>query len=95
VGIIAWIVLGLVAGIVAQSLLGGRAKKHGIVITMLIGVAGALLGGWPATALFHVDTTKGFFDLSTWITTIVGSVLLLGIFHAVNSGGRLRRRVRR
>jgi uncharacterized membrane protein YeaQ/YmgE (transglycosylase-associated protein family) len=96
VGIIAWIVLGLIAGIVAKSLLGGRAK-HGIIVTILIGIGGALLGGWLATTLFHVDTTKGFYNISTWITAIVGSVLLLLIYHAVTSGGRrtLRQRVRR
>jgi uncharacterized membrane protein YeaQ/YmgE (transglycosylase-associated protein family) len=56
---------------------------------MLIGVAGRYSA---VDRLSHCSmwTQKGFFDLSTWITTIVGSVLLLGIFHAVNSGGRLR-----
>jgi uncharacterized membrane protein YeaQ/YmgE (transglycosylase-associated protein family) len=53
-GIIAWIVLGLAAGIIAKWLLGGRAK-HGVIVTILIGVAGALLGGWVASALFGID----------------------------------------
>jgi uncharacterized membrane protein YeaQ/YmgE (transglycosylase-associated protein family) len=86
-GIIAWIVLGLIAGIIAQSLLGGRAK-HGIIVTILVGIAGALLGGWAATELFGIKATGGFFDLSTWIIAIVGSVVLLLIYHLVTSGGR-------
>jgi uncharacterized membrane protein YeaQ/YmgE (transglycosylase-associated protein family) len=97
VGIIAWIVLGLIAGVIAKSLLGGRAK-HGVIVTILIGIGGALLGGWLATTLFHVDTSKGFYNISTWLTAIVGSVLLLLIYQAITaSGGRrpLRRRVRR
>jgi uncharacterized membrane protein YeaQ/YmgE (transglycosylase-associated protein family) len=98
VGIIAWIVLGLVVGIVAKKLLGGR-EKYGIVITILIGVAGALLAGWAASAMFHIDTNQGFFSITTWISAIVGAVLLLLIYNAVTgrSGGRrpLRRRARR
>jgi uncharacterized membrane protein YeaQ/YmgE (transglycosylase-associated protein family) len=96
VGIIAWIVLGLVAGVIAKSLLGGRAK-HGIIVTILIGIAGALLGGWVASRFFHVDTTRGFFDISTWLTAIVGSVVLLLIYNAITNSSRrpLRRRGRR
>jgi uncharacterized membrane protein YeaQ/YmgE (transglycosylase-associated protein family) len=96
VGIIAWIVLGLVAGVIAKSLLGGRAK-HGIIVTILIGVAGALVGGWVASRFFHVDTTRGFFDISTWLTAIVGSVVLLLIYNAITKGSRrpLRGRGRR
>jgi len=83
--IIAWIVLGLIAGIIAKSLLGGRAK-HGIIVTIVIGIAGALLGGWAASNLFHIDVAGGFFDLSTWIIAIAGSVVLLLIYHTMTSG---------
>jgi uncharacterized membrane protein YeaQ/YmgE (transglycosylase-associated protein family) len=96
-GIIAWIVLGLIAGLVAKSLPGGRAR-HGIIVTILIGIAGALLGGWAASKLFHIQTTGGFFDLSTWIIAILGSVALLLIYHLITNGSfrpTCRRRARR
>jgi uncharacterized membrane protein YeaQ/YmgE (transglycosylase-associated protein family) len=54
-GIIAWIVLGLGAGLLANMLIPGR-RSQGLILTCVIGVAGALLGGWLATKLFHVVT---------------------------------------
>jgi uncharacterized membrane protein YeaQ/YmgE (transglycosylase-associated protein family) len=86
-GIIAWIVLGLAAGIIAKWLLGGRAK-HGVIVTILIGVAGALLGGWVASALFGIDAVGGFFEIRTWITAILGSVVLLLLYYVVSGGAR-------
>ena len=53
----------------------------------MIGVAGALLGGWLATKLFHVVTLHGFFNVSTWLTAIAGSVVLLLAYHLVTSRG--------
>jgi uncharacterized membrane protein YeaQ/YmgE (transglycosylase-associated protein family) len=90
-GIIGWIVLGLIAGIIAKSLLGGRAK-HGIIVTILIGIAGALLGGWAATEFFNIKATGGFFDLSTWLVAIAGSVVLLLIYYAITNSSRGRGR---
>jgi uncharacterized membrane protein YeaQ/YmgE (transglycosylase-associated protein family) len=95
--IIGWIVLGLIAGVIAKSLLGGRAK-HGVIVTIVIGIAGALLGGWAASKFFHIAATGGFFDLSTWIIAIIGSVVLLLIYHTITSGTlrtNRRRRTRR
>jgi uncharacterized membrane protein YeaQ/YmgE (transglycosylase-associated protein family) len=63
-GIIAWIILGLVAGMVAKQLVPGK-DSHGLVITALIGVGGALLGGFAATQLFNIDGIQGFFNLAT------------------------------
>src|SRR4029453_15243260 len=74
--VISLIVLGLIAGVIAKSLLGGRAQ-HGVIVTILIGIAGALLGGWAASKFFGIAATGGFFDLSTWIIAIIGSVVLL------------------
>jgi uncharacterized membrane protein YeaQ/YmgE (transglycosylase-associated protein family) len=88
-GIVAWIVLGLIAGVIAKSLLGRRAK-HGVIVTILIGIAGALLGGWAASKFFHVQATGEFFDLSTWVIAIIGSVVLLLIYNAITSGSRRR-----
>jgi uncharacterized membrane protein YeaQ/YmgE (transglycosylase-associated protein family) len=51
-GIIAWIVLGLGAGLLANMAIPGK-RAQGLILTCLIGVAGALLGGWVATKLFH------------------------------------------
>ena len=79
-GIIAWIVLGLVAGLIANMLIPGR-RQQGLIITCLIGVAGALLGGWLATKLFHIHSLQGFFNLSTWLTAIVGAAILLFAYH--------------
>src|SRR5450432_179513 len=83
-GIIAWIVLGLVAGLLANLLIPGR-RTQGLIITCVIGIAGALLGGWLATKLFHVHTLNGFFNLSTWLTAIVGAAILLLAYHLVTS----------
>ena len=56
-GIIAWIVLGLGAGLLANMLIPGR-RSQGLILTCVIGVAGALAGGWVATRLFHVHTLQ-------------------------------------
>jgi len=89
-GIIAWIVLGLGAGLLANMLIPGR-RSQGLVLTCLIGVAGALLGGWLATKLFHVHTLQGFFNLSTWLTAIAGAAILLLAYHLYTSRGNTRR----
>ncbi len=81
-GIIAWIVLGLVAGLLANLLIPGK-RSQGLILTCLIGIAGALGGGWVATKLFHVHTLHGFFNLSTWLTAIIGAAVLLLAYHLV------------
>jgi uncharacterized membrane protein YeaQ/YmgE (transglycosylase-associated protein family) len=93
-GIIAWIVLGLGAGLLANMLIPGR-RSQGLVITCVIGIAGALLGGWLATRLFHVVTLHGFFNISTWLTAIAGAAVLLLAYHLVTSRSRSRGRSRR
>jgi uncharacterized membrane protein YeaQ/YmgE (transglycosylase-associated protein family) len=89
-GIIAFIILGLLAGAIAKALLPGD-DPGGFIVTALIGVAGALLGGFLAAALFDAHPLDEFFDISTWITAIVGAIILLLIYRAVigRRGGRV------
>ncbi|MER7761591.1 GlsB/YeaQ/YmgE family stress response membrane protein [Streptomyces sp. NPDC097619] len=87
-GIIAWILIGLLAGFIAKALMPGR-DPGGVIITILIGIAGGLLGGWLGKVIFGVDSIDGFFDLSTWIAAIVGSMILLALYR-VFTGGRRR-----
>ena len=89
-GIVAWIVLGLGSGLLANMLIPGR-RSQGLIITCVIGIAGALLGGWLATKLFHVVTLHGFFNLSTWLTAIAGAAVLLLAYHLVTSSSSGRR----
>jgi len=78
-GILAWILLGLLAGIIAKMVMPGK-DPGGIIITTLIGIAGGLLGGWLGKVLFDVDSVDGFFELSTWVAAIVGSLILLAAY---------------
>ena len=87
--IIAWIVLGLAAGLLANMLIPGK-RSQSLIITCLIGVAGALGGGWVATKLLHISTLHGFFNLSTWLTAIAGSAVLLVVYRAVDGQSRHR-----
>jgi uncharacterized membrane protein YeaQ/YmgE (transglycosylase-associated protein family) len=93
-GIIAWIVLGLAAGLLANMLIPGR-RSQGLILTCVIGVAGALLGGWVATKLFHIHSLQGFFNLSTWLTAIAGATVLLLAYHLVTGQSGRSRRSRR
>jgi uncharacterized membrane protein YeaQ/YmgE (transglycosylase-associated protein family) len=81
-GIIAFIILGLLAGAIAKALLPGD-DPGGFIITALIGIAGALVGGFLAGALFGADPMDEFFDISSWLTAIVGSIILLLIYRMV------------
>jgi uncharacterized membrane protein YeaQ/YmgE (transglycosylase-associated protein family) len=92
VGIIAFIILGLLAGYIARAIVPG-SDPGGIIVTCLVGIAGALLGGFLAGALFDADPLDEFFDLSTWLTAIVGAVILLWIYRAVAGSGSRRRRL--
>ncbi|MER7519125.1 GlsB/YeaQ/YmgE family stress response membrane protein [Streptomyces sp. NPDC126499] len=86
-GIIGWILVGLIAGIIAKLLMPGK-DPGGFIVTILIGVAGGLLGGWLGKVIFGVDSIDGFFELSTWIAAIVGSLILLAIYRLVTGGRR-------
>ena len=90
-GIIAFIILGLLAGIIAKQLLPG-SDPGGLIVTTLIGIAGALVGGFLAGVVFDAHPLDEFFDVSTWITAIVGAVLLLWIYRAVSGSGSRRHR---
>jgi len=86
-GIIAWILLGLIAGAIAKAVLPGD-DPGGIIITTVIGILGAIVGGFLATALFGAHPLDEFFDVSTWLTAIVGAIVLLLIWRMVTGGRR-------
>jgi uncharacterized membrane protein YeaQ/YmgE (transglycosylase-associated protein family) len=81
-GIIAFIILGLLAGAIAKALLPGD-DPGGFIVTAVIGVVGALLGGFLAGVLFGADPMDEFFDISSWLTAIIGSIVLLLIYRMV------------
>ena len=83
-GTIAWIILGLAAGLLANMLIPGK-RSQGLIVTCMIGVIGAVGGGWAAANLFHVHSLRGFFNLSTWLTAIAGAAVLLVAYRAVDA----------
>lgn len=87
-GIIAWIVLGLLAGLLAKAILPG-SQSGGLIVTTVIGILGAIVGGFVARALGFGDPIDEFFDISTWLAAIVGAIALLVAWGMVT--GRDRR----
>jgi uncharacterized membrane protein YeaQ/YmgE (transglycosylase-associated protein family) len=81
-GIIAFIILGLIAGAVAKALMPGD-DPGGWIVTTIIGVVGAILGGLLAGVLFDAHPLDEFFDVSTWLTAIIGSIILLALYRVV------------
>ncbi len=77
-GIIGWLILGLIAGAIAKLILPGK-QGGGWVITLVLGVVGALLGGFIGSALFNVRIDS-FFDISTWLLAIGGALIVLVIY---------------
>lgn len=79
-GILAWIVFGLLAGAIAKFILPG-SDPGGIIVTMLIGVVGGVLGGWISSA-FGGSGVSGF-NLSSFVWAVIGTLVLLVVYRLV------------
>ena len=88
-GIIGWIVLGLLAGIIAKAIFPG-AESLGIILTTLLGIGGALLGGFVASLVGLGDPIDEFFDFSTCAAAIVGAIVILWVASKLGVGRRSR-----
>ena len=86
-GILGFLLLGLIAGAIAKAILPGR-QGGGWVITLVLGVVGAILGGWIGSLIFGGGLSE-FFDLRTWLLAILGAIIVLLIYGAV-AGRRSR-----
>jgi uncharacterized membrane protein YeaQ/YmgE (transglycosylase-associated protein family) len=82
-GIIGWIVIGGIAGAIAKLLMPGK-DPGGCIITILLGIAGALIAGWLGKMIGWYDTNEG----AGFIAAIVGAFILLGIYRLI--AGRRR-----
>jgi uncharacterized membrane protein YeaQ/YmgE (transglycosylase-associated protein family) len=79
VGILTWIVLGLLAGWIASLIMKGGG--YGIVGDIVVGILGAVVGGWLGAALFGLDVTG--INLTSILLAVAGAILLIAIYRAV------------
>ncbi|MGY9187069.1 GlsB/YeaQ/YmgE family stress response membrane protein [Citrobacter freundii] len=80
-GIIAWIIFGLIAGVIAKLIMPGR-DGGGFILTCILGVVGAVVGGWLAT-MFGIDGDVSGFNLHSFLVAVVGAIVVLGVFRLV------------
>ena len=85
--IIAWIILGLIAGFIASKIVNRTGE--GLVLDILLGIGGALVGGW----LFHIAGMSGVTGLNLYSMAVatVGAAVVLVVYHGLAGGSRLRR----
>jgi len=82
-GILGWIIIGLIAGLIAKAIMPGR-DPGGIIVTILLGIAGAVLAGFLGQAIGWYEAGEG----AGFIAAIVGALILLAIYRVV--AGRRR-----
>jgi len=90
-GILAWIVVGLIGGAIAKMLMPGN-DPGGIILTILLGIAGAVVGGFIAVAL-NISNGVDDFDIGSIFLSIVGSMLLLFVYRLATGGGGNKMRI--
>ena len=78
-GIITWIILGLIAGFLASKVV--NRSGEGIVRDVLLGIVGAVVGGWIFTTMGHVGVTG--LNLYSILVAFVGGVVVLVLYHAL------------
>jgi uncharacterized membrane protein YeaQ/YmgE (transglycosylase-associated protein family) len=81
-GWLAWILFGLIAGVIAKFIMPGR-DPGGFIVTIIIGIVGAMLGGWLATQ-FGLGAITGF-DIRSFLIAVAGSLILLFIYRRIRS----------
>lgn len=86
-GIIGWLIFGAIVGWIASKLMGTDAQQ-GALLNIVVGIVGALLGGFLWGLLTNDPEPYQFWDIGSWITAIVGSCLLLFLVGLVTRGRR-------
>ena len=81
-GILSWIVFGLIAGIIAKLLMPGR-DPGGCIITMLLGVAGAFVGGFLYRLVTGTDVLYFGFDVGSFAIAVLGAVVILALYRLI------------
>lgn len=84
-GLLSWIVLGAIAGYVANMIMGGG---EGVIMTIIVGIVGGLLGGFLAANLLHIGTVDGF-NFANVLIAIGGAVIVLFVWRTLKGSGRL------
>jgi uncharacterized membrane protein YeaQ/YmgE (transglycosylase-associated protein family) len=79
--ILAWLIVGIIAGAIAKFLMPGD-DPGGIIVTILLGIAGAIVGGFIAVAL-NISNGVDDFDFGTIVLAVLGSMLLLGLYRVI------------
>jgi len=90
VSIIAWIVLGAIAGYLAGFLVKGD-EGLGVIGHIVLGIIGAIVGGFLASALFHTDAINGALDISSIVTAVIGAVIVVVVVNMVTGRSRTGR----
>lgn len=78
-GIISWIVLGAIAGFLANMIVGGR---EGVIGTIILGIIGAVVGGYLASAIFHKGDVTGV-NVESIVISVVGAIVVLFAWRAL------------
>ena len=78
-GIISWIVLGAIAGFLANLVVGGR---EGLIGTIILGIVGAVVGGYIAAAVFHKGDVTGV-NVESIVIAVLGAILVLFVWRAL------------
>ena len=80
--ILGLIVIGLIAGLLARAIIPGK-QSMGILLTIVLGIVGSFVGGFLGFLLFGADPNGGFLQPSGIIGSIIGAIIVLGIYVAV------------
>jgi uncharacterized membrane protein YeaQ/YmgE (transglycosylase-associated protein family) len=83
-GILTWIVLGLVAGLVAKFIMPGK-DPGGLILTCVLGIVGALVGGFIATRLLGIEDITGF-DVRSLLIAVGGAIVVLVVYRLIVRG---------
>lgn len=86
-GILVWVIVGAIAGFVAGKVVTG--KGMGLLWDIVVGIAGAFLGGWLAS-LAGIGVSTGTFTVGGVVAAIIGAIILLGVFRLLTGRGMLR-----
>jgi uncharacterized membrane protein YeaQ/YmgE (transglycosylase-associated protein family) len=79
-GLLAWAVLGIVAGFIASKIVNKTGE--GLIIDLVLGIIGAVVGGWIMENFFHHGGVSGL-NLYSLLVAVGGAILVLIVFHAV------------